>query len=1056
MKSKSLMKVISSSKYLEESVEKHVNVELETLLAKSPQNPASSINQIENCDCPDLVVENLNNSASPPEGQAFSHGLGNEGFHPNAPSEFHGIISQLQSKCENLETELHEQKAQKNALEEIRGLLNQKDPEMNKVLEISLKQEKIKHDQRYMKIYQILKTKDVAIESLKARIAQFSQSASSFQNEVQQFEAYKQQVVDDIERKKSLFRINSNGVDAESLQDFHEEISRLNGELNSRAEEIEKFHLVVQTLEERNESATNSLEEALKKCQEFEEQISAQNLKISDLEAENQSQKDQVNNLVANLASLSNDNMQNIEERSKTIKQEENLIEKVNQLQETINTLKEENASISTECNSIKEIHMSFLLNCNEVISPGATVGKDSDIEFVQNTILENIKDMQESIQSYQSRHQDDQGCLKMMEKEILKIQNNIANKKYSTKGEQTQISGDDLAGLTQKIQTLEQEYSRAVEENDRMRDYVQDLEAMKTSQGPLSKSKKYVKSTTSLAYSVDDENEESGPSHLKTAKTQRNQDRLSVNNKENVDLNSSLNSISIETESEGRPRGEVQIKRSQIKLKSGNRDLFDPNILKDKSVEQQILIADQRRQIEELRKSNMSYESKLNYDIKEKNQIIQSLEGKIESLQSVNSKLKHSERSKLGEGEDDLEHYISQLELNEIELKNNLQQALQQKESCENYNQELLLSIKDLEEANLNLRNRLDLDDLDIDQESTANILSLKVSTQKKEIRLLKGNLEKIQDKYDNLLYQVNNREGCQLGGDLVQSQISYGLGASKGPDNMVKIESLVHNNPVLMQNEALLGSSLLSSIQSTDSKITGKKLKRSDLKASDLDSSARPKIRIQEDAPEAPNTAQEGSSAIKILQNQLVQSQRLVQHLSLEIENLVGQNKELHSKLSDERQSYVDKLNFVHSAFSEEKETLVQEKKEYEEKFNIAKLDIKLGYKEQKLQELQGRITELREESGQEINEYKAKVKQLEKDLKEMSHKFDTQQDELDKCNCEVTEKQSNIEFLAETIQTLQNPNSDSLQEKFLTQNSELCQYKGINKKLEAEVQK
>ena len=978
-------------------------------------------------------------------------------------------INNLTARLTQMESELHQYRQQDSYIEEVKTILHQKEPSLEKLVEISLKQEKMKHDQKYFKILEILKNKDTVINALKSKVDQYNNSANSFHQEIQQFEIYKQHMIQEIEQKANLFKLNNEGKDISTLAEVKHEYDIISSQLNEKVEEINNYNIVITNLEEKNKALVTDLEQMQKKFLEKDTHVSSLQKQITDLEEKNADQKDQVNKLVEKVTSLAEDNMKNFSERSKNIEKGETYIHQVKELTDEIQNFKEINSKLEEEKNQINSVHMDFLLSCHNLINPGMEIGEDWDLEFVQNGILNNIKDMHDSIEYYKKRHEDDEQLLKHMEKEIHKVQQKLAGKKYSTQVAQTDMIGSDVLLLTSRIDQLEHEYQKVVKENEEMVRYIGDLEntvnKLSMENDSIGKQmlndKKYMKSTTSLTYSIDDENDNNFEIQKNSIGTSGNSPTFRVDDKENISLNSSSQTISdvIDT-SRVKNSNKKVIKLNKIKLKGNKSELLDPSLLKNKSAEQQILIVEQRRQIEELKKFNLNLEGKYNYEVKDKNHTISSLERKIEGLQVINNKLKLEKNNHEGT-EDNLEHYIQQLEIDKVSLENELQDALKEKEYFEHDNDELSLQVQDLESLNLALRIKLETPDFNIEEETTVNILSLKVSEQKREIRQLKGNLEKTKNKYENLLLQLTPKHTDEyaFGGDLLQSSLSYSLGVSKELKNkdLIHIDSLVAKNPNNKNHEEkLLENSLLNSLQSVEEKTTGRnRLKKSHLKSSDLEVPAYKKSKAKDDTELLVHNMGEKESVVKWLHSQLIHHQKLVSHLASEIESLINQNNDMNREVIEMRQDYVEKLNTLHNQFSEEKEALIQEKREYESKFNIAKLDIKLGYKEEKIKQLQKRLSELREEFDSESSNFKSQLKQYKSEISDCNKRFETQQDELDKCNGSLLEKQSQIEILTETIQTLQQQDYDSMSAKFLDQNAELCRYRGMNQKLEFEVQ-
>jgi hypothetical protein len=509
------------------------------------------------------------------------------------------------------------------------------------------------------------------------------------------------------------------------------------------------------------------------------------------------------------------------------------------------------------------------------------------------------------------------------------------------------------------------------------------------------------------------------------------------MKNKENISENSQIDNTSDIMNSHrsmlaGRGgEGTKKIKLSQIKYREGGirKEVSSGEI---KCKEQLILIAEQRREIEQLRKVTLSLENKVNESQREKESIERRMQKQIESLTQVNNKLKSS-----GEPDrDDLEHYVQKLEINEIALNGQLQEMMDEKEYLEQYNEQLNEQIMELQDVNLQLRNRLNVEELNLDDENTLCVLSEKISQQKKEIRELKGRLER----YDQ---------------SMMQSHLSYSLGLSKGPQQreLIQIESLIHkDNQINIQNELLLSDPQSKRFTWNESNPKNKKI----LETSDLQESTHRKAKDDNDLIGSKiEVTPSNEEVFRWQKAQLLQQEMVIEHLNSELNALAVQNKELNWSFVEVKQDYASKLDSIYAKFAEEREQLVRAKKEWESKYNTAKLDIKLGYKEDKINELQKRIIEIRDEWDSEISKYKSNIKELKGQVKDYYRKFELQQSELDQWNGVIIEKQTQIDILGETIETLQSQDSEEITSKFLEKNAENCILKSINRKLEHEIQ-
>jgi hypothetical protein len=484
-------------------------------------------NQVEGCEWEEQKQSFPRSSESSSE-QRPSPGFEYSSFNPSAFKQqkssegeqepLHQQIERLKFVCNKQEIELEEYRKQTSYIDQVKRILSEKEPSLNKLVDLALKQERLKNEQKSQKIVCILNRKDKTIEELKLKVQQYSQSSTVLQKEIEKFEEYRQKTAEELNQKLCLFKLNNKGHDVQSIVEYKEEIDKLTSALESQLEEVSNFKIVVASLEETNHSLLLNLEQSQNASKEKDGIISRMEQKLINLEEENESHKLKINNLVEKVTSLAEENSKSFSERSKNINKEESYVSKISSISEEMNRVKEEKSELEREINSVKEIHLSFLESCNQAIHPGMKIGDDYDIEFVQNGIVNNIEDMRNSIENYQKRHEQDQECLQQTEREIQKIQHRLAGKSYSSKFVQTESNGNDIMDLGQRISELENAYDTVMEENKELIEYAKNLDQEVNELSRQKdyfqkefeniKNKNHIKSTSSLAYSDEENNE--------------------------------------------------------------------------------------------------------------------------------------------------------------------------------------------------------------------------------------------------------------------------------------------------------------------------------------------------------------------------------------------------------------------------------------------------------------------------------------------------------------------------------------------------------------------
>lgn len=276
-----------------------------------------------------------------------------------------------------MEAEIEHYRAQGSYIDQVKQILREKEPSLPKLVDLALQQEKLKNEQKSLKVLEILKNKDRIIDGLKARLDQLSQTSTSLQADVQNFEQYKRENLEELDRKRNLFKLHNNGKDIEHISEFKEEIQRITMQLSEKVEEIDNYNIVVASLEERNQSLLITLEQSKKNNQEIDRKVKDLETQVKTLSNINDEQKNQVDLLVAKVASLADDNLKSHSERSKTIEKSEDFFGKITKLTDQLESERREKLKLENENESVKNIHLSFLEACNGAINPGMGIGDD-------------------------------------------------------------------------------------------------------------------------------------------------------------------------------------------------------------------------------------------------------------------------------------------------------------------------------------------------------------------------------------------------------------------------------------------------------------------------------------------------------------------------------------------------------------------------------------------------------------------------------------------------------------------------------------------------------
>ena len=91
----------------------------------------------------------------------------------------------------------------------------------------------------------------------------------------------------------------------------------------------------------------------------------------------------------------------------------------------------------------MKDVYFTFLETCHNIINPDLKITDDFDIEFVQNGILNRLKELQANIFEYETQQKEDQDNLEEMQTQIQVLNDSLyqtQNKSSSSKFVQTEV----------------------------------------------------------------------------------------------------------------------------------------------------------------------------------------------------------------------------------------------------------------------------------------------------------------------------------------------------------------------------------------------------------------------------------------------------------------------------------------------------------------------------------------------------------------------------------------------------------------------------------------
>lgn len=341
-----------------------------------------------------------------------------------------------------MEQQLSMYKSQADFMTQVKQILNEKEPDLEKLVSLAVDQEKAKSQQKYAKAVEIIRSKDAIIQNLSSLKARYESESGGLSLKIQQFEEYKQNSLEEIAKIRNLFKLNNDGKDIQHIQEYKAELERLNEELVEKNSEITNYQIIVQNYEEKQQILSHNYERIQEELQQRYDEIDKYKDQIDTLQHINEQQKLKIDNLVEKVNNLVDDVKKNCDEKSTKIQKEESLIDRISKLTQDMDNIKIERDQVQNEHDSMKEVYFAFLETCHNSVNPDIPITDEFDIEFIQNSILSRLREMQSSLDEYELVQREDSDTITELTsqiKNLKEIMNNSNDKKRSHRFIQTE-----------------------------------------------------------------------------------------------------------------------------------------------------------------------------------------------------------------------------------------------------------------------------------------------------------------------------------------------------------------------------------------------------------------------------------------------------------------------------------------------------------------------------------------------------------------------------------------------------------------------------------------
>ena len=402
-----------------------------------------------------------------------------------------------------------------DTLEQIKALLREKEPNLEKLVTISLAQERQKHERQNAKVLQILQTKDLEISEIKQQMitielmnekvveegelvqAKFSELSQDYEKVVKNEELLKKNMMDyeviirqvssDNEKLKNQL---ATMIDLKRHTDLEEEfkalaeksqadnktIESLNAELRelkNKAEEIEQKEACVLELANRQEETKRQHIEELNKL------IQERDTALTNLE-EVQTKVEQLEDLLQNETNTKQLILSQVLKKSEELENEfinlENEYKSNND--KMLNILKFEDNDCLVNSEDYREVSKNCIMELKVMVE--SMKRRIGELESSKEVLESRLKVAEDTSSIYQS---DKALLIKRYSEEILCLQNKVvkleekSNKINSEIEIQTILTSNNISDLTQILKDYKEKVEIAAQEKEEHKNYISKLE---------------------------------------------------------------------------------------------------------------------------------------------------------------------------------------------------------------------------------------------------------------------------------------------------------------------------------------------------------------------------------------------------------------------------------------------------------------------------------------------------------------------------------------------------------------------------------------------------
>eukprot|EP00347_Sterkiella_histriomuscorum_P007164 403350016 len=420
------------------------------------------------------------------------------------------LFQQEQSKRKELEERLNvngltQSQQDEEIMTKFKQLLREREPNLEQLMDLTLKKERDQQERKDAKILDILKIKDRQIEELQTRTVQqegdYGKLAQMFQEQKRNIRAFEDRentlMTDQREMEQRIENLQAQldsfqrGKEYQKLLEMEDQLKQANDYIQTCQQEL----LNCQTELQEKSQVESFFDEAVNR---YKEQLKQQDIRNRQLEVEVSNEKElrireeeHLKSVMAQLNQVNNTSLQERDMQNQFLKQEREYIDRINKLQQDKQMLLEEVQTSRDERDNQEQVLREALETITQLVNGGqkykATSKKAN--KNVSQQLSDKINELARQMKEINQENQDFTQQVKTLTEKLSERKNELQqvidenqeskdkqNKKIRTQGRsiQTSIELEDMDLYTDQKQRFDQ----VIEENLQMQRYCQDLES--------------------------------------------------------------------------------------------------------------------------------------------------------------------------------------------------------------------------------------------------------------------------------------------------------------------------------------------------------------------------------------------------------------------------------------------------------------------------------------------------------------------------------------------------------------------------------------------------